>query len=212
MRECGHLPELVRGVFDGARQRAQVVADHIDLISMMLHEHHTGEDRVIWPRLLERCPEEISPLVHSMEEYHERIADLLDEAKKQTGAWRADANAASRESLVRARDCLLPVLRTHLGEEVRYVLPLVEKHITGDEWNAMVAENASQIPPDKLPLLLGITMYEGDPLTVKDAVANLPAEARPTIVETAERLYGDYAELVYGTRTPPFGSTLTQHA
>ena len=52
-------------------------------------------------------------------------------------------------------------------------------------------------------------MYEGDPRAVEDALGKLPAEARPMIAETAPRLYADYAELVYGTRTPPFGHTPT---
>jgi hemerythrin-like domain-containing protein len=212
LREFGHLPELVRGVVEGDRGRAKIVADHIELISTVLHHHHKGEDRALWPRLLERCPEEVAPLVHGMETHHERIAALLSELTNGIAAWRADANAASCDTVVRTLESLLPVLREHLDAEVKYVLPLVEKHITGDEWDAMVAEGAGELPQDQLPLVLGVMMYEGDPVAVKDALDNLPAEVRPVIAETAPRLYGDYAEGVYGTRTPPFGYTLTDHA
>ena len=88
------------------------------------------------------------------------------------------------------------------------MLPLAEKHITAEEWDAMVVDGAARIPQDKLPLILGILMYEGEPSAVEDALEKVPAEARPVIVETAPRWYGDYAELVYGTRTPP----LARHA
>ena len=145
-REFGHLPRLVRGVFDGARGRAEIVADHIELISLAIKEHHGGEDRVVWPRLLERCPAEIAPLVHAMESDHERIAVLLGDPTTQVPAWRADANAASRDAMLRTLEGLLPLLRTHLDEEVKYVLPLVEKHITADEWDAMVAAGAATFP------------------------------------------------------------------
>ncbi|WIX76263.1 hypothetical protein QRX50_32985 [Amycolatopsis carbonis] len=71
----------------------------------------------------------------------------------------------------------------------------------------MVAQGAAELPPEKLPLVLGIMMYEGDPGAVQDALANLPAEARDTVAELAPRRYADVAETLYGTRTPPKEST-----
>lgn len=211
MREFGHLPRLVSGVFDGAVGHAEIVADHIALMSLIVHEHHESEDLGLWPKLLEHCPEETAPLVHAMERYHERIAELLGDLTMQASAWRGDANAAARDAMVGILETLLPVLREHLAEEVEYVLPLVEKHVTGDEWDAMVAGGVVKIPQEKLPLILGIVMYEGEPSAIEDALAKMPAEARPMIAETAPQLYGDYAELVYGTRTPPYGHTLADH-
>src|ERR1700754_1415175 len=206
-REFGFMPELVSGVFEGDRHRAEIIADHIDLISMVLHHHHHGEDLVIWPRLLERCAEEILPLVHGMEAHHERIASLGDDLNKHIAAWRTDASANHREAVLRTLNDLLPVLREHLLLEEQYVLPLIEKHITADEWDGMVAQGASETPQDKLPLIFGVMMYEGAPAAVQDALSNIPEEVRPVIAEAAPRLYGDYAERVYGTRTPPFGSS-----
>src|ERR1700754_3803036 len=113
-REFGLMPQLVRGVFDGDRPRAGSVADHIELIDMVLEVHHTAEDRLIWPRLLERCPEEIRPLVHGMESQHERIHELLDDLSNRIEAWRADAGGKHRESVSRTIDDLLPVLEEHL--------------------------------------------------------------------------------------------------
>lgn len=211
MREFGHLPELVRGVFEGASGRAGIVADHIDLIALTVHEHHESEDLFIWPRLLERCPQELAPLVHGMQDHHQRIAALLGELTAQVPGWRADANAASRDVMLGILDALMPVLSTHLTEELEYVLPLIEKHISADEWDAMVARGVATVPQDKLPLLFGIVMYEGEPSAVADALDKLPAEARPVMAETAPRLYGDYAELLYGTRTPPLAHTSTHH-
>jgi len=49
--------------------RAAVIADHITLMSLLVTEHHTGEDKHVWPNLIERVPGEI-PLVHVMEEQH----------------------------------------------------------------------------------------------------------------------------------------------
>jgi hemerythrin-like domain-containing protein len=207
-REFGLMPQLVRGVFDGDRPRAGSIADHIDLIDMVLEVHHTAEDQLIWPRLLERCPEEIRPLVHGMESQHERIHELLDDLTKGIAAWRADASGKNREAVARTIDDLLPVLEEHLGMEEKYVLPLIEKHITEPEWGELAAEQGGHFPPEKRPLILGIMMYEGAPAAVREMLGSLPDEARPIIAEAAPRAYGEYAERVYGTRTPPYGSTL----
>jgi hemerythrin superfamily protein len=207
-REFGLMPQLVRGVFDGDRPRAGSIADHIELIDMVLEVHHTAEDRLIWPRLLERCPEEIRPLVHGMESQHERIHELLGDLTKGIAAWRDDAGDKNREAVARTIDDLLPVLEEHLGMEEKYVLPLIEKHITEPEWGELAAEQGGHFPPEKRPLILGIMMYEGAPAAVREMLGNLPDEARPIIAEAAPRAYGEYAEHVYGTRTPPYGSTL----
>jgi hemerythrin-like domain-containing protein len=205
-REFGLMPELLRNASDGDLERAGVVADHIELISTLLEHHHGGEDRVIWPRLLERCPEEILPLVHSMEKQHERIAALNGELAKGLAVWRVDADAASRDAVIDVLSRLLPALREHLAAEEDYVLPLIEKHLTGEEWDAMVAEGAGVFPPEKRPVLFGIMMYEGDPAAVREALDKMPDEVRPVIAQAAPRMYGDYAERVYGTRTPPRAS------
>jgi hemerythrin-like domain-containing protein len=208
LREFFLMPELVRGVFEGNRKRAEIVAEHVGMMSAGLHHHHHGEDREIWPRLLERCPEEVRPLVHGMEKHHERIADLISKLQKQLAAWQVDANVASRDAVARTLDELRPILREHLTEEVEYVLPLIEKHISGDEWDALGAQNLAAMPPESLPLILGLSMYEGDPAAVKDVLDNIPEEARTAIADAAPQAYADYAESLYGTRTPPYWSTI----
>jgi hemerythrin-like domain-containing protein len=125
-REFGFMPELARGVFEGDRRRAGVVAGHIELIWSVLDNHHKGEDTVIWPRLLERCPVEILPLVHAMEGHHESITTLGGELTKHAAAWRTDASVSHREAVLHTLDLLLPVLRERLKMEELYVLPLIE--------------------------------------------------------------------------------------
>jgi len=205
-REFGFMAELVRGVFEGDRHRAEIVADHIELISTVLHHHHHAEDLAIWPRLLERSPQEILPLVHGMENHHQRIASLLDDLMKEVVAWRADAGGSHRDAVGRTLADLVPLLREHLGMEELYVLPVVEKHISGDEWDEMVSQGAAEIPPDKLPTFFGAMMYEGAPAAVQDSLDNMPQDVRAMLSELAPRLYADYAERVYGTRTPPRAS------
>lgn len=207
-REFGLAPDLVRGVTAGDRERAEIVADHIALMGRLLELHHGGEDHDIWPRLLERYPEEIQPLVHGMEKQHARIAELDQSLTAALATWRSDGSHDSRDRALNTLEQLLSVLREHLGEEEDYVVPLIEKHITGDEWDAMVAAGAVETPPETLPLNFGIVMYEGDPATIQDVLNNMPEEVRAFISEAAPRAYAEYATRLYGTSTPPLGSTL----
>ncbi|MEV6904849.1 hemerythrin domain-containing protein [Amycolatopsis sp. NPDC051372] len=206
-REFGLMPKLVAGVAEQDTQRAALVADHLELVNTILHHHHHAEDLEIWPNLLERCPTDVAPLVYGMERHHERIAFLGVDLTDAVAAWRAEPNTAHRDAVLAVLDPLITVLYEHLGAEEDYVLPLIERHITAAEWDTMVARGAAELPAEKLPLVLGIMMYEGDPGAVEDALGNLPAEARDTVAELAPRLYADLAETLHGTRTPPKEST-----
>src|SRR5689334_20924962 len=53
-RELRLIPELVRAVPAGDTTRAAVVAGHARLVLQGLHLHHTGEDELLWPKLLQR--------------------------------------------------------------------------------------------------------------------------------------------------------------
>jgi hemerythrin-like domain-containing protein len=202
-REFRLMPALVRGVNGGDVPRAEIVADHAEFIGLALHHHHHTEDENVWPRLLERCPEEIAPIVHAMEDHHERIAQLLTELTAGLEAWRGTADAERGEALAAILDRLNPVLFEHLAAEEQQVLPLIEEHITAAEWDQMAAGAVIGIPQDKLPLLLGLMMYEGDPQAVQQTLENVPPEARSFMAEMAPKAYAAHAEQLYGTPTPP---------
>jgi Hemerythrin HHE cation binding domain len=71
-REFGLMPPLIRAVQPGDTARAAVLARHARFILTGLHSHHTGEDELLWPRLLERClPDQ--ELIHRMEGQHSQV-------------------------------------------------------------------------------------------------------------------------------------------
>ena len=45
---------------EGDTARAAVVDDNLDLLGRALHAHHTGEDGLLWPLLLQRVPDELA--------------------------------------------------------------------------------------------------------------------------------------------------------
>jgi hemerythrin-like domain-containing protein len=202
-REFALLPALVRGVAIGDKERSQIIADHIGLLNSSLHHHHHGEDKHLWPRLLERGSTEIAPIVHVMEEQHEGIEKAHDEISAALEAWRGSAASEPREALADVLDRIIPLLNEHMGMEEEHILPIVEKTITAAEWGRMVMEEGADTPQEHLPLLFGMMMYEGDPEVIQIAVSSMPAEARPVIKDLASQAFASYSELIHGTATPP---------
>ena len=87
-------------------------------------------------------------------------------------------------------------------EEER-VVPLIEKYLTQAEYLLAPQESQAALPPDKLLIGLGMTLYGGDRDDVDAIVGHVPAHQRPAIIEQASSAYAAYAEKLYGTAAPP---------
>jgi len=100
-RQFHALPGLVLGVPDGDTTRARTVVGFVDELTAMLHHHHSGEDDLMWPLLLERAPMD-SALILRMEEQHERIAEIYQQAGALGRAFAASADPTARQELAQA--------------------------------------------------------------------------------------------------------------
>jgi hemerythrin-like domain-containing protein len=195
-REFGLLPDLVQSAAPGDEERAKIIADHIRLMSHALNDHHRAEDEVLWPLLLARAPKEVDPVVHLAEGHHQRLDALLARTDARLAAWASGAPGEARDALALALRELAVVLFEHMGLEERLVLPVVERHIFTSEWEMMEQRSAAGIAPQDVPLIFGMALYEGGEEIV-------PEPLRADIVPVAPGVYADYAERLYGTRTPP---------
>jgi hemerythrin-like domain-containing protein len=201
-REFGLMPGLVLGVTAGDERRAAVVADHIALVSTVLEHHHRGEYSFIWPPLLERCPQDLVPIVGVMDEQHEAIHRRLALVEKSLMTWHDGASADARNSLADAIDGLLPVMREHLALEEERVVPLIEKYVTQAEYRRVAQGAAAGLSEEKLPIAFGMFMYETAPEVIDMVVAEMPAEVQPVIRDVAADAYAAYAKKLYGTAAP----------
>jgi len=195
-REFALLPALIRSVPATDQERAEIVADHIRLVSLVLHHHHSGEDAVLWPRLLTRAPREIDPVVHLVEDQHQAIEDLLTEVSALLGTWTTGAAGEDGQALSVASGKLAAALYEHMSTEERLVLPIAERHIFASEWQKMVDDGAASIPPEAGPVIAGMLMYEG-------GLDVVPPEMRAPLAERAPRAYAAHCERVHGTPAPP---------
>lgn len=201
-REFRLASGVVRAVADGDTKRAQTVCDHLDFLTLFLHLHHTGEDRVLWPRLLERVPEELAPIVHLMEEQHHRVDSLLQEIARVQAAWQSTALPAEREELARLFDELYVSLAEHLEAEEDRLLPIAARNITEAEWKQLGEEGLKSLPKSRLPLVLGMIQYEGDPDVVAAMIAETPRLIRALVPRLSRRAFRTHAQSIHGTPTP----------
>ncbi len=201
-RELRLAPSLVRSVEHGDRLRAGLVGTHLDLLDRFLHHHHTIEDDLLWPKLLERVPAEIAPVVELMETQHETVAHLLERTAAVRAAWRAEADHDRGIELAALYAQLHDALVEHLDAEEQRVMPLVEVCITAKEWKRIGKAAQRGAPLKDGPRLLGMLAYDGDPEVMQEMLAGVPAPMRGVVLKMGRRAYRKHAERVYGTPTP----------
>ncbi|HET6876720.1 MAG TPA: hemerythrin domain-containing protein [Jatrophihabitans sp.] len=201
-RELRLAPDLIRSVEHGDRLRANLVATHLDLLDRFLHHHHTVEDDLLWPKLLERVPAEIAPMVELMEAQHHTVAALLAQTVDLRDAWRQDADGSRAAELAGVYARLHDALVEHLDAEEQHVMPLVESCITHKEWAAIgkAAQRGTSLKDG--PRTLGMLAYDGDPQVLRDMLCGVPTPVRGLVLKMGRRAYAKHAARVHGTPTP----------
>jgi hypothetical protein len=113
-------------------QRREQVGRGWEVFKRQLHFHHTGEDRLIWPRLAGRLArsEAAMSTLEAMEAEHALVDPLLEAVDA------AFADPAGGQ-LAGAVDELVTTLHGHLAHEERDALPLIGTALTAREWRAV---------------------------------------------------------------------------
>ncbi|MBL7497811.1 hemerythrin domain-containing protein [Frankia sp. CNm7] len=184
--QLGLLPDLVRGVRPGDGRRAGAVVGHLELLLTLLHEHHTGEDRVLWPRLTEREPS-AATMVAAARGQHEEVARLTDEVRRVAAAWRPDTGVAARDRLAGLLEDLDVTVEEHLDDEEREVVPLAALLLTAGEWSELGRGGSARLSPRQMLLSLGMIERAAGPEGLARLTAQLPAPARPLVTRLARR-------------------------
>lgn len=201
-REFRLAGPLVRDVAPGDTARAEVVAAHLELLGLMLHHHHDIEDRLLWPLLLERVPEELAPIVHLMESQHDHVARIGERLATELPQWRATAAEEVRDRVAAAYDELYVALAEHLDAEEQRLLPIAARAVSQEEWDRMGEEGRDSAPPGHRSLTFGMFAYEGDPEGLALMLADAPPPVRWLVPRLGRRAYRRHALRVHGTATP----------
>ena len=177
--------------------RVGAVADHLGFLLDGLHMHHTTEDDLIWPRLLDRAGLD-APLVERMEEQHQQIDASVSEMRAATLAWRSDPTPATSSELA---DCIgefLVVLEGHLDEEEQVVVPLIDRHLTGAEWRDVGKRGFEKFTPAQRWIATGQMVEVATPQEAAMMFGQLPPPVKVLWHVIGKRKYRRYITSVRG--------------
>jgi hemerythrin-like domain-containing protein len=196
-RESALLASLIAQVPDGDTARARVLADHFRWYRLGLHNHHHGEDELVWPLLLARVDLE-ADIVLRMEAQHERVASTLARAGTALAAWEASAAEPARDDLVAALTDHRAVLLEHLDDEESALLPLAARHLSVAEWAAQGEHFLQHTPKASLLVFLGAVLEDADPRERRAFLDDLPLPARLVWYAAGQRVYARRVRRVRG--------------
>jgi hypothetical protein len=114
----GCSPQLVGSVCNERSDRVEPVAAYYANVLAFLRAHHEGEDELIWPKLIERVPDQ-GDLVARMQAAHEGLAEALAESEKRLAAWTASPDIDHGASLAASLAMLGVLCAAHFDEEER---------------------------------------------------------------------------------------------
>ena len=183
---------LVRTAPAPSSGRVSFLADHIDFGIAMLHVHHEDEDELLYPKLIQRVPEQ-APMTEQVDQEHQLIKTALDEAAAACAAWRGRPSADTGEALAASLDHLNSDVQPHLDDEEQKVVPLAAVTLTQQEWDAMGKHGVAQIPRNKRGVAFGMIL---EPLSQADRaymMKTLPAPVRMLYPILIERPWKKYA-------------------
>lgn len=183
---------LLRAAPAPSPERVEFLAGHIDFALSMLNVHHEGEDELLYPKLIERAPEQVA-LTEQAEHQHQVIKTALDGAAAACRAWRERTSTETGEALAAALDKLNSVTQPHLDDEEQKVVPLAAVTLTQQEWDQMGKRGAAWIPRNKRGIAFGMIL---EPLGEADRafmMRSLPAPVRMLYPILIERPWKKYA-------------------
>jgi hypothetical protein len=176
-RESAAAAGYVRRTPEGDTRRAKIVADHVRLCLAGLEMHHTGEDAVLWPLLLERAAPSTG-LVETMQAQHHAVEAHTEAITPALAAWEANPTRAAGENLATLFEGLTTALVEHLDLEEREILPLASRHVTAAEWNQMGEHGKDSMSPSQLPIMFGLVLEDADEQERARMLGNLPLPIR----------------------------------
>jgi len=201
-REFGLLPQLVGEVPAADPARARLIAAHVELLLNLLHSHHDGEDRLLWPALASRAPLARN-MTETMEQQHRTVDRLVGSVRGELTRW-SDGDDAARQHLADYLRRLDAELASHLDAEEAEVLPLVHDHVTVAEWESVKDDAAQHMPRNPRLGLVAVGMILADATHAERAwfLSALPAPVRLMWRLAGKSVYTAYVARLSGGDVP----------
>ena len=190
--EFARLPLTVKAVPEGDDARATVLGEHILLMTSLLHAHHDGEDVLVWPLLEERSPEH-ADLVDTVIGQHEGMNAAIANARAEAQEWMANPGILQRSALHTTLIGLEKELLHHLAVEEQEIVPLISRDLSQEEYAAVGAHSRAALPPEQLPVALGLILKNTSAERGAAILNGMPPEARAGFEQFGMPVYEAYA-------------------
>jgi hemerythrin-like domain-containing protein len=187
-RESQNFLTFVARTGDHDVARATQLAAAIEEYITGLHHHHQVEDELIWPKLHARAQVH-SDLVVRMEGQHHTLDESIEAIQAGLTDWATTPDPEKRARLTAALTQHRQVLVEHLDDEETLVMPLVEEHLSDDEWEAVGKRGMDGVPPAKLLLALGAILEDATPQQKAAFLGKVPALGRLLWLTIGQRQY-----------------------
>jgi hemerythrin-like domain-containing protein len=210
-RQFAEVRALVQEVPAADATRVGAVADHLGFLLDGLHMHHTTEDDLIWPKLLDRVGLD-APLVERMEEQHQQVDASVAEVRAAMSAWRSDPTPVTSSALADRVGELLVVLEGHLDEEEQVVVPLIDRHLTEAEWQEVGQRGFEKFTPAQRWIATGQMVEVATPEEAVMMFGKLPPPVKVLWHLIGKRKYRRYITRVCFSSTQPDVQALYNYA
>lgn len=147
----------IASVKEGDTEGAQRLAGYLGEVLWFLHAHHSGEDELLYPRLVERAPEN-GEIYLRMDIQHRAVAASIESAQAAAEQFGRSGSTENGEALAAAIGSLLEVAQAHLPDEEAEVLPIAARVMTAPEWGALPGHVLAQYAGTRPWLLLGLVL------------------------------------------------------
>ena len=201
-RELPSLRTTVGEVPPTGVERARSVAGHLRFVLDGLHHHHTNEDEMVWPLLVDRVGLD-APLVERMAQQHGQIDDAMKQVRQAVDPWAERPVGTATATLVSRLGVLIEALQAHLDEEEGVVVPLIDQYLTREEWEEMGRKGFEKFAPKERPIAMGQLVEVATPDEAIAMFADLPVFIRLLWTVAGKRQYRRYIGRVRGRPVNP---------
>ena len=152
------------------RRAWAALAERWGLFAEALHHHHSGEDRALWPLLLERTDAAGRATLRAMEDEHAEIDPILEACAAGFERLAHHADEDARTALAVRLAAGRERLAEHLRHEETEAIAIIQRVLAPEEWARLEEEEFKQGVPFARVLAL-----------VPWAVHELPVDAREVL-------------------------------
>jgi hemerythrin-like domain-containing protein len=168
-----------------------VIGSFVENVIEFLHVHHSGEDELIYPVLMQRCAESRAELKR-IDDQHKLLHAPMDAGRSAVANWRAAPSTANAQAVTDAVTSIAETLRPHLADEETVMLPIATKWISPEEWGSQAGHNMMNFRADKPWLMVGLVREQLDQEHRDGMLAGMPPDMRTMWTEQMEPAFSAF--------------------